>query len=181
MPQGDRSTASRRSVASHQRAAATIALACIVSVGTAACDNRVEVQPADIVVSCLDADECYRAGHDAETSLSNPDPSVSDDKYARAAAYYEAGCELDHGAACQGAAMIYIVSASGVKPDAAKALALMSKSCELENFEGCGRLGDMYDNGWAVAPDRAQAREFYGRACDGGYRPACMDVKRLGG
>lgn len=148
---------------------------------TAGCDNRVAVQPADVVVSCFDGDGCFEKGHAAESEPSNPDPSVTSDNYARAAAYYEKACDYDHGAGCRSGGMIYMMGMSGVIQDQSKAIAMMQRSCELEHAEGCSRLGDFYEDGWGMTPDPDLAAEAYRTACDLGDRGACRSAKRYEG
>jgi TPR repeat protein len=145
---------------------------------TAGCDNGAITQPADVVVSCFDADSCFEKGHAAESESTNPDPSVTSDNYARAAAYYEEACDYDHGAACRMGGMIYMIGISGVIQDQSKAFAMMERSCELEHAEGCGRLGDFHEDGWGVTPNPELAAEAYRTACALGDRGACRSARR---
>ena len=161
-----------------QAVAVLAAMSLLLIVG-AACNNSISATP-QIQVNCAGADECFKIGAKAESEPSNPDPS-KDDQYARAVAYYDEACLFDHAKACMSGSMIYWLGPSPVAQDLAKSLAMMERSCELEFSEGCGRLGDMYDNGWGVQPDRARALELYQQACAGGYQMACMDANRLSG
>jgi len=154
----------------------------LVLVSAAACDNRVAVQPADLVVTCLDGDDCFEKGRAAEDEPTNPDPSVTSDKFARAAAYYDEGCSYDHGPACVSGAMILLMGMSGVTQDQATAIGMMDRACDVGHAEGCFRLGEVYEDGmWGVEQDRALALEYFETACDGGSRNACRGARRVGG
>ena len=154
------------------------ALGLVLALGSA-CENRISATPL-AQVDCLDADECFAIGAAAEDEPALPD-AAKNDKYARAAAHFDAACELDHAAACMRGAMIYWLGPSPLAQDLAKSVAMMERSCELEYPEGCSRLGDIYENGWGVKPSPARALELYKQACEGGYRIACSEAKRLGG
>jgi len=162
------------------RTVAALAAGLLVLVLATACDNRVAVQPSDVVVSCFGGEECFEKGYAAETAPSSPDPDVADDKYARAAAYYDEGCDADHGAACLSGGMIYMMAPSGVIQDQPRAARMIEKSCALEHADGCSRAGDIYEDGWGVTPDVEQAAAYYQQACDLGHRAACHAAKRLG-
>jgi len=163
-------------------AAAGVGALLLVLASASACDNRVAVQPADVVVTCFDADDCFEKGRAAEDEPSNPDPAVTSDKYARAAAYYEEGCGDDHGPACVSGAMIFLMGISGVTQDQAKAIAMMDRACDVGHAEGCFRLGEVYEDGmWGVGQDRALALEYFETACDAGSRNACRGARRVGG
>jgi TPR repeat protein len=38
-------------------------------------------------------------------------------------------------------------------------------------------MGEMYENGWGVQKDLAQARKHYARACAMGYARVCVKAK----
>ncbi len=145
----------------------------------AACGNTISATP-QLQVDCVEADECFKIGALAENEPAIPDASKND-KYARAAAHFDAACELDHALACMRGSMIHWLGPSPVAQDLAKSVTMMERSCELEHHEGCGRLGDMYENGWGVQPSRARALALFQQACASGYQMACFDAKRLGG
>ncbi len=39
-------------------------------------------------------------------------------------------------------------------------------------------MGFLYRNGLGVALDETEARSFYGKACDGGDKDTCADLKK---
>lgn len=47
------------------------------------------------------------------------------------------------------------------------------KSCNLDEAEGCGALGDMYAEGLGTRKNLKTAKEYYGRACDLGSQRGC--------
>ena len=44
-------------------------------------------------------------------------------------------------------------------------------------MRGCYNLGVMYENGRGVTKSKTEARQYYQKACNGGYGNACRHVK----
>ena len=57
--------------------------------------------------------------------------------------------------------------------DPAVGFALVSKSCELGNANGCEMTGRAYDKGLSVAVDKAKYYEYMKKACDMGSTGGC--------
>jgi uncharacterized protein len=54
-----------------------------------------------------------------------------------------------------------------------EAVALLQRSCNSGEMEGCSDLADLYMDGRVVQRDPRLARQLNKKACDGGYIPAC--------
>ena len=67
----------------------------------------------------------------------------------------------------------------GLPADAAAALPLYRRACDLRDAEGCYRLGGLYEHGRGVAGDLGRALALYRQACDLGDDQACDDRSRL--
>ena len=46
-------------------------------------------------------------------------------------------------------------------------------------MQGCNDLGTIYQNGEGVTPDNAQARTWYQKACSGGDKDGCTNLRKL--
>lgn len=60
------------------------------------------------------------------------------------------------------------------------AASLYRKSCDDGDFQGCNDIGYMYENGLGVSKNIKTAREYYVKACEGGWGGACYNIKLLG-
>ncbi len=69
--------------------------------------------------------------------------------FTKAAEYYEKGCELKEGAACNNLGVLY-ESGQGVKQNFSKAAEYYKKGCELKEGKACNNLGVLYKNGQGI-------------------------------
>ena len=63
-------------------------------------------------------------------------------------------------------------------PSAAE-LKELRAACDRSEPSKCLRLGRLYEKGEGVKADAAQAADFYGRACSGGYPEGCAALRSL--
>ena len=85
-------------------------------------------------------------------------------------------CEEGAAALCVAEGERY-VAGQGVAADPARAAQLFERACDLRDFSGCARLGDVLARGRGRDVSRASAA--YQRACDGGRLEACASLGRL--
>ena len=67
----------------------------------------------------------------------------------------------------------------GIKIDYKLAKNYYEKSCEMQNFYGCGMLGIMYRDGKGVEQNLSKAKEYYGKFCDLGLQDDCDEHEKL--
>jgi hypothetical protein len=61
----------------------------------------------------------------------------------------------------------------------AKEVKELRAGCDRAEPSKCLRLGRVYEKGDGVRADAAQAQDYYGRACSGGYPEGCAALKTL--
>ena len=97
---------------------------------------------------------------------------------ARSAAFYERGCDLGNGLACNnlGDALEYGLS---VPRDLSRAASLYERACHAGRPIGCANLGHLLEHGEGVAQDVARARTLYRDACTAGDTYGCLHAQLL--
>jgi TPR repeat protein len=97
---------------------------------------------------------------------------------ARSATFYERGCDLGNGLACNnlGDALEYGLS---VPRDLSRAASLYERACHAGRPIGCSNLGHLLEHGEGVAQDVARARSLYRDACTAGDTYGCLHVQLL--
>ena len=63
--------------------------------------------------------------------------------------------------------------------DYKKAIEWYEKSANQGNTKAQFNLGIMYANGQGVIQDKKRAKEYFRKACDGGYQKGCDEYKKL--
>lgn len=131
--------------------------------------SSASVEPAP---ACTAAEECYDLA--ARTYR-------GEDK-AKAATFYERGCELGLGLSCIQAAAIH-ETGDGVPKSAelaakqyARGLDLFEEACAKKDGEGCYYLGISHEFGRGVAIDHAKAVKHYKAGCGFGSSGACFNL-----
>jgi uncharacterized protein len=87
-------------------------------------------------------------------------------------------CEVD--TRCADAAY-YLSRAIGGNRDDRRALELLGRGCDHEDYPSCTELGARYREGRGVGRDPSRAVELFGRACDGADPSACNELSRAYG
>lgn len=79
----------------------------------------------------------------------------------------------------QADAMPIPATGKSVEESQGDATALFVRSCNAGSMQGCARAGTRYRDGIGVTVDFGRAIELYRKACAGGERKACQDMKDL--
>lgn len=74
---------------------------------------------------------------------------------------------------------IYYLKGEVIRQDYSKAILYLKKSANQKNIHSQFELGLLYDTGESVKQDKTHAKEWYGKACDNGYRLGCMAYRML--
>ena len=72
-----------------------------------------------------------------------------------------------------------LARAFGVGRDEARAVALLTKSCDQGVPAGCTNLAALFFEGRGVAKDAARAAALMSKSCDGGDRTGCANLGRF--
>lgn len=90
--------------------------------------------------------------------------------YEPASVSYQKACDLDNGNGCFALGMMWKKSNPfGRKSIEERANALFKKACDLKNGEGCFWLAE----GYKEDKKNNEAKEYYKKACDQGYKQGC--------
>lgn len=92
----------------------------------------------------------------------------------RAATLFSKACDGGYVIACRGLAFMYM-RGHGITEDLRRSAGLFHAACKTD-AESCNELGNLYWNGRGVEQDRAQALEFFVRACNDGDLTGCNNV-----
>ena len=74
---------------------------------------------------------------------------------------------------------LYGVNGKSVKDSQSDATAMFVRACDAGSAQGCAEAAARYRNGKGVARNYARALELYRKACAGGERTACEDMKEI--
>lgn len=146
-------------------------LEAVLLVGLMACGTSTPTSEAP-AGPCADLDASGCATVAADSLESDP---------AHALVLWEDAClRLNHGPACLrlGDAVMRGGAQNSGRPGSpgGRVVHALSHGCDLRFGEACHALGMRYMQGRSVSRDKSQAAGQFGRACEAGYVPGCVDA-----
>ena len=98
-------------------------------------------------------------------------------EFAQALSYYEKGCGLNDGRACNYLGLLY-GEGKGVEKDAYKSFEFAKKSCDLNYAYGCYNVGAYYEMGFGITKNISRASEYYDKTCSMKDGEACFSASK---
>ncbi|XP_048352848.1 cytochrome c oxidase assembly factor 7 isoform X2 [Sphaerodactylus townsendi] len=124
-----------------------------------------------------DPDGCYRLADYLEGVKKN---------FEAAAKVLKENCEnSEHSESCYKLGAYYITGKGGLPADLKTALNCFLKSCEKggkKSIEACHNVGLLAHDGQGNddgKPNASVARDYYSKACDGGFAPSCFNLSAM--
>jgi TPR repeat protein len=102
----------------------------------------------------------------------------------KAPGYFQRGCDGGDNTGCDWFATTMFAEATArhaelTDPAFVRGAALLQKTCDGGEVEGCALLGGAYEGGRGVAKDVGRALALYVRTCDGGESGICNRLGRM--
>ena len=90
--------------------------------------------------------------------------------------YWTQACEDGYAEACNALGVYHLKETKRMN----QSLSYFERACDsLGLYKSCNTLGVLYELGQGVAPSVKQARHYYTKACDAGYKKACDNLHAL--
>jgi hypothetical protein len=121
-----------------------------------------------------DGKSCYYGGFQLEMGFDGSGVAKPEESWM----YYEEGCNLAYGDACNSYAS-QLRHGTGIAKDETRAFQLYDQSCTYGNYMGCTEAGRLYFDGIGVQANKVSAGGYFEKACEFGDTSPCWWIDQM--